>query len=293
MNRLRDLDTSTGQVQSIGDFDATYLTSTGGQVVGTRQSASGSSTMGEIVAFSLLTGTQDTIGRYSGKPGYLALDDTYVFWSDISGTIMKVARLGGAPEIVVSSPFPQGIALDADYVYWTDASLGAVFRVPKSGGASEPLASGQDTPVQIAVDDAFVYWTDTSDLGLGSVMRVNKSGGAVTILATGLGIGSDQHRGSSLGACPRGPLSFCECSEGGCIDPCVAACSDTGVTTAGICRDGSLGKCECGVALIDNCVKPGSSCICPTCGDGPGLCVSAAERPQLCSGSYASAFRCP
>jgi len=195
MNRLRDLDTSTGQVSRIGEFDVAFLASTSAQIFGTRQTTSGSSTIGEIVAFSLSNVTQNTIGTYNGTPGYLAVDDVYVFWSDVSGAIMRVSQLGGTPQLVAPSPYPQGIALDADYVYWTDSSQGAILRVPKSGGNSDPIASGQDTPVQIAIDGDFVYWTDTSDLGLGSVMRASKDGGPATTLATGLGMGSDQHRG--------------------------------------------------------------------------------------------------
>jgi hypothetical protein len=196
LNRLRDLDTGTGLVSRIGALDISFIASTGTQIFGTRQPVSDASVIGEIVAFSISNGTQSTIGSYNGSPGYLAVDDTYVFWSDTSsGAIMKVSQLGGTPEMVAPSPYPQGIALDADYVYWTDSSQAAILRVLKSGGNGEPLASSQDTPVQIAVDGNFVYWTDTSDLGLGSVMRANKSGGSATLLATGLGIASDQHRG--------------------------------------------------------------------------------------------------
>jgi hypothetical protein len=196
MNRLRDLDTSTGLVSRIGELDVSFITSTSTQIFCTRQTMSDASIVGEVVAFSTSSGTQNTIGSYSGSPGYLAADDTFVFWSDTSsGTIMKVSQKGGPPEMVAPSPYPQGIALDADYVYWTDSSQGAILRVLKSGGNGEPLASGQDTPVQIAVDGNFVYWTDTSDLGLGSVMRASKSGGSATPLATGLGTASDQHRG--------------------------------------------------------------------------------------------------
>lgn len=196
MNRLRDLDTSTGLVSRIGELDISFIASTSTQIFGTRQTMSDASIVGEAVAFSLSSGTQNTIGSYNGSPGYLVVDDTYVFWSDTSSrAIMKVSQMGGTPEIVASSSYPQGIALDPDYVYWTDSSQGTILRVPKSGGKGEPLASGQDTPVQIAVDGDFVYWTDTSDLGLGSVMRATKSGGPATTLASGLGMASNQHRG--------------------------------------------------------------------------------------------------
>ncbi|MBX3190948.1 MAG: hypothetical protein KF819_28390 [Labilithrix sp.] len=59
----------------------------------------------------------------------------------------------------VSGPF--GIAVDATYVYWTEPASGTVKRAPKAGGQSIPIATGQDNPRGIAVLDTFVYWANT------------------------------------------------------------------------------------------------------------------------------------
>lgn len=89
------------------------------------------------------------------------------------------------------------------------------------------------------------------------------------------------------------PLDPCACSNpGGCIgsSQCVTTMCGSG---GGICADLRNGTCECGVALVDNCVKPASHCVCPSCGDYTGLCVTDAQQAMLCSGRFRAAFRCP
>jgi hypothetical protein len=98
--------------------------------------------------------------------------------------------------------------------------------------------------------------------------------------------------GTGGAACLNGPLTSCPCSAGGCTDPCLTTCTEGGAPTNGICRDTNNGTCECGVALTDNCVKPGTSCVCPSCGDGTGICVTATQKTALCSGGFGWAFRC-
>src|SRR5262245_42768410 len=48
---------------------------------------------------------------------------------------------------------PAYLAIDASYVYWTNAvDAGTVRRVPKGGGAVTSLATGQAVPAGIGVD---------------------------------------------------------------------------------------------------------------------------------------------
>src|ERR1019366_371776 len=58
-----------------------------------------------------------------GYPYELALDDTYVYWSDNDGPIWKVAKTGGSPikladQTTVNSFQPMGIAGDGTNVYF-------------------------------------------------------------------------------------------------------------------------------------------------------------------------------
>jgi hypothetical protein len=195
-DQLRDLDTATGTVATLGPLIVDQLAATATNIFGTRIKSVGPPSAGDVVSFSLADTTTVTLADYAGQPAYIAADESYVYWSDSSGTVFKVAQSGGDFVTLAQTTEPQGIALDDTYVYFTDPSLGAVLRVPKSGGMSETIARAQDTPVQIAVDGDFVYWTDTSDLGPGAVMRASKSGGtAATQLATGKSIAASEHRG--------------------------------------------------------------------------------------------------
>jgi hypothetical protein len=50
-----------------------------------------------------------------------------------------------------------GLAVDATYLYWTDAS-GAVRRLALAKGPVETLATGLANPADIAVDATGIYW---------------------------------------------------------------------------------------------------------------------------------------
>ncbi len=54
---------------------------------------------------------------------------------------------------------PEGVAVDDTYVYWTDSANHKVMRVPLAGGAAEPVANAVQ-PKGIVVDDTYVYWAN-------------------------------------------------------------------------------------------------------------------------------------
>jgi|HubBroStandDraft_1064217.scaffolds.fasta_scaffold15179_2 hypothetical protein len=64
--------------------------------------------------------------------GAIAFDDTYVYWLDIAtvGTIMRVPKTGGTATIIARDTSPVAIAVDANAVYWSDVG-GFIMRLAK------------------------------------------------------------------------------------------------------------------------------------------------------------------
>jgi hypothetical protein len=85
------------------------------------------------------------------------------------------------------------------------------------------------------------------------------------------------------------PLAACSCAEASTCGTCVLALC--GVSGA-VCPVPGNGTCACGVVLQDNCSKPASHCLCPACGDGEGICVTAVRQTELCSSAFGPAFSC-
>ena len=71
------------------------------------------------------------------------------------GTPRQVAEL-------VEQGTPQwSLAVDATHVYWTEIDQGRVMRVARSGGAPEVVADGQDSPTGIALYEGAAFWGNT------------------------------------------------------------------------------------------------------------------------------------
>jgi hypothetical protein len=117
----------------------------------------------------------------SGHPIFVAVDAASVYWTDGSGTIMKVPLGGGTPTTLASGQNgPWAIAVDATSLYWTESY--SVMSVPLGGGTTTTLATGQDSPGGIAVDATSVYWPNETGR---TVMSVPLAGGIPTTLASG------------------------------------------------------------------------------------------------------------
>jgi hypothetical protein len=77
------------------------------------------------------------------------------------GVIKTVPTVGGAPTPLTSSEDdPQHLAVDGTYVYWTNKD-GSVYKVPVGGGPKNMLVAAHDSDAWgIAVDATSVYWTE-------------------------------------------------------------------------------------------------------------------------------------
>jgi hypothetical protein len=119
-----------------------------------------------------------TLATGQAQPAAIAVDDTSVYWANMAelaaggGSIMKVAKAGGAPSTLAEKQSaPGSIALDGASIYWVNIGTpplfadGAVLTAAKDGsGAPVEIIAGQAAPYGIAVQGSTVYWTTTAEV---------------------------------------------------------------------------------------------------------------------------------
>jgi hypothetical protein len=134
-----------------------------------------------------------TLGAAQTLTNCLAVDASFVYWSDGTPAIMKVAVGGGTPEqLAAGGDKNTCVAVDGDGVYWFDADK--VMKAALTGGGAAPLASGQHQlkGAPLVAAGGFVYWiTDVyGDVdaynGKNAVVRVPTGGGAVQVVVADL-----------------------------------------------------------------------------------------------------------
>ncbi len=99
------------------------------------------------------------------SPQDITLDDTFAYWLNGNGSVMKLARATPSvpPEaLATAQPTPKRITQFGDNVYFTCGD-GTVRLVPKAGGEVRVIASGQASPTGIAADTQGAYWTNRGD----------------------------------------------------------------------------------------------------------------------------------
>ncbi len=115
------------------------------------------------------------------------IDGTTIYWGQSSlfdtapTTLVSVAKSGGTPITLATLTYParpQPLALDGASVYWRDASMHAVVKVAKAGGAVVSVAPdgvSKGGSGGLVVDDTGVYWTANTECGVtctGTVLHV-------------------------------------------------------------------------------------------------------------------------
>jgi hypothetical protein len=105
-------------------------------------------------------------------PDRLAVDDSYVFWLNLRGEVMRVPVAGGdAVRVTKTKGTPGWIDLDDTFVYFSTLG-GEIFRVPKAGGnpvllvPASPsrrgifLLPGSPYPMEFKLFSGQLRWSD-------------------------------------------------------------------------------------------------------------------------------------
>jgi hypothetical protein len=164
-------------------------------------------TAGRVSKVPLAGGTPVVLASDLAFPGAIAVDAQDIYWVE-NGTDGRPSPAGDTK--IVSMPIGGGarttlatagvrasgsdLTLVGDTVYWTFSvyetiegksvcTLGKVLSVPKAGGPTKTLASGQDGPTAIVADPTAVYWTNAGNESDGAVMKLPLAGGAPVALA--------------------------------------------------------------------------------------------------------------
>jgi hypothetical protein len=127
-------------------------------------------------------------------PLNMAMNPTNVYWpSRFARTIQTVAKNGtGADTLVTGASDPYAVAVDSSFVYWSNYADSTIAKAPLGGGAAIAVATSFSTPtaggLAIAVDRANVYWTiQGPPFGPGGQVMftpIGATGGQGTTLAT-------------------------------------------------------------------------------------------------------------
>ena len=87
---------------------------------------------GSIKATLIGSNTIDLLASGQNEPAALAIDSSFVYWVNLSGTVMKVALGGGSLSTLADGqPGPGAIAVDATSVYWGNYDGSIVKLTPK------------------------------------------------------------------------------------------------------------------------------------------------------------------
>jgi hypothetical protein len=159
-----------------------------------------------------------TVVGHSPAPLALAVDETFIYWTDASGYLFRALKRGGEQVVLSPGVGAPGIALtiDAARVFWAAPGAAKIAEVDKLGGPTTVVAD-KVAPQDLATDGAALFFPEPYRLmkvpanGEGTVSFVMPCSTAPIVLdadnaytpfVTGIGlrrISKDGWMGSTLG----------------------------------------------------------------------------------------------
>jgi hypothetical protein len=141
------------------------------------------------------------------SPQDIVVDNANVYWTDAS-SIAFVSKQGGVASGLASEQSkPWRLALDESYVYWTNQLGAAVMRTLKDGTGTPELISTAIQPTGIAVVGDNVVWINQGDHTLRRAPKTGDSNGGTPILSDFYGSELAVH-GTSIYAVDGSAYSF-------------------------------------------------------------------------------------
>jgi len=140
-------------------------------------------TANSLYAVPLVGGSGTVLASGYGTVMGVRVDSTYAYFTAgaLPGGVYRVSKVGGTVETLATSSRPYDLAIDATYVYWTDLTDGTLSRAPLSGGTVDVLASGANAGAHLTIDATNAYWIDAGPVGA-KVMQTPLAGGTSTVL---------------------------------------------------------------------------------------------------------------